>query len=76
MSALKRLWTRIARFAEALDGVGDTRGDYMVSLGQRVDQLEHEVEHLETQLRLRGGIQQQTKAQTTFTRDSSGPSST
>jgi hypothetical protein len=28
MSALERLWTKIARFAEALDGIDDPTGDY------------------------------------------------
>ena len=48
MSVLKRLWTRIARFAEALEGIDDLRGDYMFSVGKRVDKLEREVAHLET----------------------------
>jgi hypothetical protein len=61
MSALKRLWTRIARFAEALEGIDDLRGDYIFSLGKRVDKLEREVELLERQLhssRGGGGIRQ------------------
>ena len=60
MSALKRLWTKIARFAEALDGVDDPTGYYMFSLAKRIDKLERDVEHLERQLRSRagGGIQQ------------------
>ena len=60
MSALKRLWTKIARFAEALDGVDDPTGHYMFSLAKRIDKLERDVEHLERQLRSRagGGIQQ------------------
>ena len=61
MSVLKRLWTKIARFAEALEGMDDPTGDYMFSLGKRVDKLERDVEHLETQLHSSaggGGIQQ------------------
>ena len=61
MSALKPLWTRIARFAEALEGIHDPTGEYIFSLGKRVDKLEREVEHLERQLhssRGGGGIQQ------------------
>jgi len=60
MSVLKRLWTKIARFAEALEGMDDPTGDYMFSLGKRVDKLERDVEHLERQLPSRpggGGIQ-------------------
>ena len=60
MSVLKRLWTKIARFAEALEGMDDPTGDYMFSLGKRVDKLERDVEHLERQLHSRpggGGIQ-------------------
>jgi hypothetical protein len=55
MSALKRLWTKVARFAEALDGMDDPTGDYMLSLGKRVDKLEREVEHLESALHSRPG---------------------
>jgi hypothetical protein len=60
MSVLKRLWTRIARFAEALEGIDDPRGDYIFAVGKRVDKLEREVAHLERQLhssRGGGGIQ-------------------
>jgi hypothetical protein len=56
MSALKRLSTKMARFAEALDGIDDPTGDYIFSLGKRVDKLERDVEHLERQLHsLAGG---------------------
>ncbi len=60
MSALKRLWTKIARFAEALEGIDDPTGHYMFSLGKRVDKLERDLERLERQLRSGpgGGIQQ------------------
>ena len=60
MSALKPLWTRIARFAEALEGIDDPTGHYMSSLTKRIDELERDVEHLERQLRscAGGGIQQ------------------
>jgi hypothetical protein len=60
MSELKRLWTKIARFAEALEGMGDPTSDYVFSLGTRVDKLERDVEHLERQLHSSpggGGIQ-------------------
>ena len=62
MSALKRLWTKIARFAEALEGIDDPIGHYMFSVGKRVEKLERDVEHLERRLHSRlgggGGIQQ------------------
>ena len=61
MSVLKRFWTRIARFAEALEGIDDPQGDYMLSLGKRVEKLEREALHLERQLhssRCGGGVQQ------------------
>ena len=50
MSASKQLWTKIARFAEALEGIDDPMGDYILSLGKRIEKLEHAVEHLERQL--------------------------
>ena len=55
MGVLKRLWTKIARFAEALDGTDDPAGDYIFSLGERVDKLERDVEHLERQLHSNAG---------------------
>jgi hypothetical protein len=50
MSVLKRLWIKIARFREAMEGMDDPVGDYILSLGKRVDKLERDVEHLERQL--------------------------
>ena len=47
MNLLKRLWTRIVSFAEALEGVDDPIGDYILSLGKRVDNLERDMERLE-----------------------------
>jgi hypothetical protein len=60
MSALKRLWTKIAHFVEALEGIDDPTGHYMSSLAKRIDKLERDVEHLERQLHscAGGGIQQ------------------
>jgi hypothetical protein len=55
MSALERLWTKIARFAEALGGMDDPTGEYMLSLGERVDILERDVERLESRLHSRPG---------------------
>lgn len=35
MSGLRRLWTRIVGIFEALEGMDDPTGDYMLSLGKR-----------------------------------------
>lgn len=58
MSALKELWTKVARFAKALENIDDPTGHYMFSLEKRIDKLEHNVEHLERQLGPGGGIRQ------------------
>jgi hypothetical protein len=60
MSVMKQLWTKMGRFAEALDGIDDPVGVYISSLGKRVTKLERDVERLESQLQSRpgGGIQQ------------------
>lgn len=50
MNIMKRLWTRIAPIAIALEGMDDPAGDYMFSLGKRVDKLERHLERLEKQL--------------------------
>jgi hypothetical protein len=55
MSDLKRLWAKIARFAEALEGMDDPTGDYIFSLGKRVAKLERDLEHLERQLHSSAG---------------------
>ncbi|MFA6264888.1 MAG: hypothetical protein WC670_04125 [Pseudolabrys sp.] len=55
MSALKRLWAKIVDCAKALDGIDDPVGDYILSLGKRVENLERDVERLETQLQSRSG---------------------
>jgi hypothetical protein len=55
MSGLKRLWTKIARVAKMLEGMDDPTGDYIFSLGKRVDKLERDLEHLERQLHSRPG---------------------
>jgi len=55
MSAFQRFWTRIARFAQALEGIDDVAGHYMVALEKRIEKLERDVEHVERQLRLRAG---------------------
>jgi hypothetical protein len=58
MSEFKQLWTKLARFAEALEGMDDATGDYVLSLSKRVDKLEREVEHLHRLLHssVNGGI--------------------
>jgi hypothetical protein len=48
MSGFKRLWTTIARYAKALEGIDNPIGDYILSLGKRVDKLERDVDHLES----------------------------
>lgn len=55
MSYLKRFWTKVARFAKALEGIDDPTGHYMVSLEKRIDKLERDIEHLEGQPGSRGG---------------------
>jgi len=55
MNRLKRWRTAIARFAEAFDGVDDPAGDYILSLGKRVDKLERELITLERSLSSRTG---------------------
>jgi hypothetical protein len=49
----------MTQFAEVAEGVDDPKGDYILSLGKRVDKLERDVEYLEGQLHSRpgGGIQ-------------------
>ena len=49
MSYLKQLWTKVARFAMALEGIDDPSGDYIFSLEKRIAKLERDVEHLEGQ---------------------------
>ena len=70
MSVLRRLLTKMARFAKALEGIDDPIGQYMFSLGKRVENLERAVEHLERRppSRADGGRQRST-AQTTFHAD-------
>ena len=57
MGVLERIWTKIARFAEAMED--DPTGDYIFSLEKRVVKLERDLKHLESQLHSRpdcGGI--------------------
>jgi len=55
MNRLKQLWTKIGQFAEMLEGLDDPKGDYILSLGKRVDKLERNVESLRGQLHSRAG---------------------
>ena len=50
ISILNRFWTSTARYVKALEGMDDPVGDYMFSLGKRVDKLERDLAHLERQL--------------------------
>jgi hypothetical protein len=56
MSGLKRLWTKLTRFAEVFEDIDDPKGDYILSLGTRVDKLERDMEHLENQMQSRDAL--------------------
>jgi hypothetical protein len=60
MSELKRVWTKVLRFVEAMEDAHDPRDVYILSLGKRVEKLEHAVQRLEGQLHSShgGGIPQ------------------
>ena len=49
MSRLNRLWTSIMGFVKAMEGMNDPIGEYMFSLGRRVDKLERDLARLEDQ---------------------------
>ncbi len=55
MNGLKRFWTKIIGIVEALEGMDDPRGDYMLSLEKRVDRLERDLKDSEGQLHSRAG---------------------
>jgi len=42
MSALNRLWSNLKRFLDALDGMDDPMGGYLLSLEKRIENLENE----------------------------------
>lgn len=50
MNRLRQLWTQIAQFIKALEGMDDPLGDYMFALGKRVEKLERDLEDLEGRL--------------------------
>ena len=50
MNGLKRIWAKIAWFAEVLEGMDDPKGEYILFLGKRIDKLERDLEHLKRQL--------------------------
>jgi hypothetical protein len=56
MSGLKRLWTKLTRFAEVFEDIDDPKGDYILSLGTRLDKLERDIEHLERKLQSRDAL--------------------
>lgn len=49
MNKFKRLWTRVVRFVEALEGMDDPIGNYMFAVGKRVEKLERDLDHLKSQ---------------------------
>jgi hypothetical protein len=55
MSMLKRLWTGIVRYIQVLEGMDDPFGEYIFSLGKRVDELERDLSQLKSRLHPRGG---------------------
>jgi len=46
---------KVARFFEALEGMDDPMGEYLFSLGRRVDKLEHDMDILQKQMPSRAG---------------------
>jgi len=56
MSGLKQLWSKLTRFAEVFEDIDDPKGDYILSLGTRVDKLERDMKHLEGQLQARAAL--------------------
>jgi hypothetical protein len=57
MSNSERLWTKIVRFLEALEGMDDPMGDYMFSLARRVEKLERDIDCLKRQLHSLPGME-------------------
>ncbi len=50
MNRLKHLWIRIVQFADLLDrAIDDRTGDDQFALATRIDNLEHDLEHLKRQ---------------------------
>ena len=56
VSGLERLWPRIVRIVEVLEGMDGSIGDYMLSLETRVDKLERDLEHIEERLHSRADV--------------------
>jgi len=50
MSGLKGLWTKTARFIEAMEDASGPMDSYVLALGKRVEKLERDVGRLEGQL--------------------------
>ena len=53
MSSLNRFWASTMRFFKSLEGMDDPVGDYIFSLGKRVDKLERDQSRLDSQLHQR-----------------------
>jgi hypothetical protein len=56
VSRLMRLWTRIIGMVKMLEGIDDPTGDYMLSLGKRVDKLERDLKRIEERLASRAEV--------------------
>ena len=60
LAGLKGLWTKSARFIEAMEDARNPVDEYTLALGKRVEKLARDLERLEGQLHSRpggGGIQ-------------------
>jgi len=55
MTTATRLRVKIARFLEALEGMDDPMENYLFSLEKRIEKIEHDLDCLEVQQRLRSG---------------------
>ena len=55
MTTPTRLWVKIARFLEALEGMDDPMENHLFSLEKRIEKIEHDLDCLEAQQRLRSG---------------------
>jgi hypothetical protein len=47
---LKALWTNVVRFIQSMEGMDDPFGDYVFSIGKRIDKLEADVDRLQRQM--------------------------
>jgi hypothetical protein len=49
MNTVKKFWSYVLQFLRAMEGMDDPVGEYMSSLGSRIDNLERDVARLEQQ---------------------------